>query len=820
MLIVLVILLPSIYSLQQNFIVNGNFTSGSSVGWTYSENDPNDVAESNFSISGGKDDPGVWIFEVNDSLDDTEYSVSGNLTNDGSTWSNPGTITSATALFSYKQTWDLAAPTANIIKVFLIKPDSSEVQLFSRSSTADDAVYTSESIGIGINNFSSTGTYKIKLYNSVETSISDIPMIRNFWDEIDLVLIYDDEVAPQLTVQSPLNKSYDIDSVWANLTLDEEGEWCGYSLDGAANVTMSNTTGNWNSLVEGLSESSHNIIFSCNDTSGNMNESEVTVYFTVDTEYPEYSLNQTNSTEAGTDVLFSLYWTDYALAGYIFSFDNGNETFENDTYVSMIGTGNWSNVSKQINSTVDSIISWLVYANDTAGNMNVSEIYSFSTVDTIPPEITIQFPLNKSYNSTSVWANLTLNENGSWCGYSLDGAANITMSNTSATDWYSLIEGLPELSHDIIYSCNDSSGNMNESEVTVYFTVDTVLPVLYLYSPENITYFNKQLDLNVSAEESIDTWQYSLNGNSNVTFEPNTTITATEGFNNITIYANDTAGNLNSTVVYFTFNTTLEVELIEPSTVFTTNIIRNTQFIVNATVICAEGNCGNVFATVRYNKTSSDPDTAIDITYGAEPFFIDEASPLSTKSCVTNPLSENEYCNISWIVNATDPDFNLWKLDVNFSSDSGWTTLNTTLSSEISVVPCVVDLTVNWEYINFSNPLMPNTYENPALGNNDDLYNITINDGSCDTDLYIKGTDMEGYKTKHILSVGNFTWSNSSNLYTTSYNLTKTYMPLKFNVSSLTNITMWYWINIPPIFADNYNGTIYIQGVVNGSQQP
>ena len=79
---------------------------------------------------------------------------------------------------------------------------------------------------------------------------------------------------------------------------------------------------------------------------------------------------------------------------------------------------------------------------------------------------------------------------------------------------------------------------------------------------------------------------------------------------------------------------------------------------------------------------------------------------------------------------------------------------------------------------------------------------------------------MEGYKTKHILSVGNFTWSNSSNLYTTSYNLTKTYMPLKFNVSSLTNITMWYWINIPPIFADNYNGTIYIQGVVNGSQQP
>ncbi|NOQ55835.1 MAG: hypothetical protein GQ477_03430 [Nanohaloarchaea archaeon] len=812
-------LLPLIYSLQQNFMVNGNFTSGSSSGWSYSEDDPFGAATSNFNETGGDDNPGVWYFEVNDSLADTGYNVMGNLTNDGGIWLNPGTINSVTVPFSYKQTWNIAAPAVNLIKVFLIRPDSSEVLLFSRSSTVDDASYASESIDVGINNFSATGTYKIKLYNYVETAISEIPLIQNFWDDVEIVVDYQDEIAPAISVSSPLNKSYATDSLWANLTLDEDGSWCGYSLDGAANVTMSNTSGNWNSLVFGLSDSSHNILFSCNDTAGNMNASGVTVYFSVDTTYPKYFYNQTNSTEVGSDVLFSLYWTDNDLLGYVFSFDNGTGTFTNDSYAGMTGTGNWSNVSKWVNSTVGSTIRWQAYSNDTAGNMNASLIYSFITVDSVAPEITVQSPLNKTYATDSLWANLTLDENGSWCGYSLDGAANVTMSNTSG-NWNSLVEGLSDSSHNIVFSCNDTAGNMNASMVTVYFTVDTVIPTLYLYSPENITYDNKQIDLLVGADESIDVWQYSLNGASNVTFEPNTTITAVSGLNNITVYANDTSGNLNSTIIYFSLNTTLEVALIEPSTSFVTNIIRNTQFIVNATVVCREGNCGDVSATVRYNKTSSNPDSPINITVGAEPFFIDEMSPLSTKSCSTNPLSEDEYCNITWVLNATDPSFDLWKIDVNFSSDSGWTYLNSTLSSEIEVVPCVVDLTVTWNSVDFDNPLVPNTYQNPALGNGGDMYNITINEGSCNTDLYIRGTDMVGNVTKYILGAGNLTWSNSSNQYSTSYNMTETYAPLKIDVPAITNITTWYWVNIPPIFAEYYNGTVFIQGVKNGNPQP
>ena len=53
----------------------------------------------------------------------------------------------------------------------------------------------------------------------------------------------------------------------------------------------------------------------------------------------------------------------------------------------MTGTGNWSNVTKSVNSTVGSTIRWQVYANDTVGNMNASLIYSFDTINP-PPIIT------------------------------------------------------------------------------------------------------------------------------------------------------------------------------------------------------------------------------------------------------------------------------------------------------------------------------------------------------------------------------------------------------------------------------------------------
>ena len=101
---------------------------------------------------------------------------------------------------------------------------------------------------------------------------------------------------------------------------------------------------------------------------------------TNETEAPQWFDNSTNSTINGTYIKHNVRWTDDVnLSGYIFSFDNGVGIFTNDTFVSMSGTEAWSNVNKIVNSTVNSMIRWRVYANDSTDQLNATDIFSYNT---------------------------------------------------------------------------------------------------------------------------------------------------------------------------------------------------------------------------------------------------------------------------------------------------------------------------------------------------------------------------------------------------------------------------------------------------------
>lgn len=142
---------------------------------------------------------------------------------------------------------------------------------------------------------------------------------------------------------------------WVNYT------WASLSSGGTAvNVTTLNSTVG----------TRVNYTWYANDTSNNWavlyNSTQTT-----DCDSPTYSQNSTNSTTAGAPVLQSLNWTDNAgLSGYIFSFDNCTGSLSNDTWVSMTGATNWSNLTKTINSTTSCTVRWCIYANDTSNNWN------------------------------------------------------------------------------------------------------------------------------------------------------------------------------------------------------------------------------------------------------------------------------------------------------------------------------------------------------------------------------------------------------------------------------------------------------------------
>lgn len=103
--------------------------------------------------------------------------------------------------------------------------------------------------------------------------------------------------------------------------------------------------------------------------------------------YPiiNWSNPYTNSTTAGATINHSVNWTanDFAtLSGYIFSFSNGDGSFQNDTWTGFptgLYTSNQSNTTKVVNSTTNSKIKWRVYANDSFNILNVTNTFTYTT---------------------------------------------------------------------------------------------------------------------------------------------------------------------------------------------------------------------------------------------------------------------------------------------------------------------------------------------------------------------------------------------------------------------------------------------------------
>lgn len=103
------------------------------------------------------------------------------------------------------------------------------------------------------------------------------------------------------------------------------------------------------------------------------------------------------------------------------------------------------------------------------------------------------------------------------------------------------------------------------------YSYDITNPTISIASPLNQTYrdnYNYSLRLNVSASDlnGISSYWYSLNGGEDTTFTPNITLTGlVAGSNNITVWVNDSANNVNSSNVTFYLSFTPKINNINIS---------------------------------------------------------------------------------------------------------------------------------------------------------------------------------------------------------------------------------------------------------------
>ena len=128
-----------------------------------------------------------------------------------------------------------------------------------------------------------------------------------------------------------------------------------------------------------------------------------------------------------------------------------------------------------------------------------------STITYVPPTLD-----NASYtNNNWIYVNTTSDENLSqalleWGNSS--GFANVTMSNSSLTNWYKNMTSLTDYTYNYTIWAQNTSGVWNQS-VRQFVTVDLTKPLVTIDSPTNTTYNHADIDLKpmfIAVRESAD----------------------------------------------------------------------------------------------------------------------------------------------------------------------------------------------------------------------------------------------------------------------------------------------------------------------------
>lgn len=125
------------------------------------------------------------------------------------------------------------------------------------------------------------GTHKVTIYMQTRSGFPTRPSSQE-----STVYFSVDTAAPQISNVSLKNQTFNQPQLPLNFSVDEQPSWTGYSLDNAANVTLTGNT----TITPPAGQ--HNIVIYANDTAGNMGQSEM-AYFTVQAPSPFQMVNLT-----------------------------------------------------------------------------------------------------------------------------------------------------------------------------------------------------------------------------------------------------------------------------------------------------------------------------------------------------------------------------------------------------------------------------------------------------------------------------------------------------------------------------------------------
>jgi len=226
--------------------------------------------------------------------------------------------------------------------------------------------------------------------------------------------------------------------------------------------------------------------------------------------------------------------------------------------------------------------------------------------------VTIQSPENKTYNGNNVTLSFTIESDLSLAESIRGGGLPLFLRhgvvldyNTSKLDtiinsyqYWNLPDNVPVT---LSASGNGYVGNATLTDlsqgphnVTVWVRADqsmisysiyrwailstvsfSIPPQITILSPETKAYNVSDVPLDFTVEETFSRIEYSLDGQSNVTIDGNTTLTwLPNGYHNVTVYATDEFGNIGvSKTIYFNVEAPFPTALVVAVSVVTVAVV-------------------------------------------------------------------------------------------------------------------------------------------------------------------------------------------------------------------------------------------------------
>jgi len=425
----------------------------------------------------------------------------------------------------------------------ILKVDFGEVSKSGLISTTigDTPFYTNESnprnitlnkdesqlVTFWVNATGSTGINHTFFVYTNQTSNETISNITGEW-LVEITTI-EDTIPPNVTINQPLNQSYTTTTINFNVTsLDDYGmSDCYYSLDsGTNNFTMANLSTSptyWTATNTTMSQGSHTVVFYCNDTSDNLNNSE-SVEFYIDSIAPTFddiynvTIYQNQSVNADFNASDNLNFDTWSSNNTVeFAIDS---TGQLTNITALLSQRYYINLT--INDSLNNINSTIIY-------VNISDIVP----DTTPPDITIIYPTNATNTSnTGININYTTSDiNLESCWYTNDSNDNVSLAscgtNITGITWS---EGL----HNITVWANDTTGNENNSDVS--FFVDSIAPTFdNLQNHTQEANLSFSFDLNAT-DTGIGVYNFSLNDTTNFNITSSGIIKNVTALSGVSIY--------------------------------------------------------------------------------------------------------------------------------------------------------------------------------------------------------------------------------------------------------------------------------------------